>query len=810
MKPTTKPYAILFLVVFLIASCGPVTPMSPATATLTSKPILTPIPTQTATLIPTIVPSPTPFLSSPWKYAPPAFGPSAYELKPWTEGDYAFFIHSMNEGKLFNSYPIWLPVFASFYGYEYILHVNQLNASDDSLWKIAQMSPHGISLPGMRKDEGYFEFLVENLLNTEKVSINDLAEVLKSHGFGVTNTLLVQNFYGKGEDAFFFDAIDENGYLNIGAVFAVRFLNDVYQVHVIKDWNWMFGLGTGRDYSFEGVVDTNRNGFPELVIEEYEGHSGTPPTARVSVSLNEWDNENKNYRINSFIVFDEQDCRQGACDGNWEVVNANSNAVPTFIVQEYYTTQADCPDLTIQRRYRWNGKDYLLQDELTLPPNAENEECRITWAEAAIRVQERGWQNDQAIQIISDALNDWPETMDNDWGSASRDYFHLHLGIWKDLREEGGEALKLLEPLAAAPFVPDYPLPSQAAKAYLNERKNNGLINACQKVTEIWRSAMEMDNLKPWDYPDVDVIHKLLGIPSDLFRYNFSDFSSVCSENDAIFAMTRDLSKSTSSNPASWFRSVGRSVYLTKQEDFDQNGQTDWLVIAQRSKGSEFSTAWFFFGDSNKYHVFEFEETLDSLSPSLWRVIQPDEESRPIYLIQLEKALWIFRVNKDQQVESLVDDYGVTSLQIDQSKSLRLKASVEDWDYKGEKNKNYVWDSPSQTFIVSLEEYDFEGARQKVEQMIFQERDFSSAISYIQQFIAESPREYLMTNSCDPNGCEYDPERYYPFMYYMMGLAYEMSEQPVQAARTYYFLWKNYPDSPYALVAQNKLKPINN
>ena len=810
MKPATKPCTILFLIVFLTVSCGPVTPIPPAIVTSTPKPIATAIPTQTATSIPAKRVSPTSFLPSSWVYTPPELGPSAFKLKPWTEGDYSFFISSMNDGSLLNSSPLFLPVFQSFYGYEYLLYTGQVNINDDLVWKIAQMSPIGVSLPGMRKDEGYFEFLVEKLLNEEKVSVDDLPTVLKSHGFSVTNTFEVKDFYGKNDEALFFDAFDENGYLNLGAIFVIRRLNGLYYVDKIKSWQWMFGLGLGRDYTFDNSVDANHNGFPEFIIEEYEGHSGQPPTGALTVWSYEWNDKLEEYRINSFVIFNTRDCNDGACDGKWEVGKTNSKGIPSFIIQEYFPTQGECPDLTTQQSYRWDGKEYPLEQSTILPPSSEKENCRIGWAEAAIRIQERGWQNDQAIQIISDALDQWPDAMDIDWGPASRDYFRLRLGIWMDLRGESGEALKLLGPLAESPFISNYPLPSQAAKAYLSQRKNNGLINACQKANETWSSVIEKRIPDPFGYEMTERARQFLGFASDRWDYGIYNFSSICSEDEAIFATARNLSKNLSPNPASWFRSVGRSVYLTKQEDFDQNGQTDWLVIAQRSKGSEFSTAWFFFGDSNKYHVFEFEETLDSLSPSLWRVIQPDEESRPIYLIQLEKALWIFRVNRDQQVESLVDDYGVTSLQIDQSKSLRLKTSVEDWDYKGEKNKDYVWDSPSQTFISSFEEYDFEGARQKVEQMIFQDRDFSSAISFMQQFIAESPREYLMTSSCDPNGCEYRPERYYPFMYYMMGLAYEMSEQPVQATRTYYFLWKNYPDSPYALMAQNKLEPISN
>jgi tetratricopeptide (TPR) repeat protein len=134
--------------------------------------------------------------------------------------------------------------------------------------------------------------------------------------------------------------------------------------------------------------------------------------------------------------------------------------------------------------------------------------------------------------------------------------------------------------------------------------------------------------------------------------------------------------------------------------------------------------------------------------------------------------------------------------------------SSEDWDYKGKKIKNYIWDETSQTFITVVEEYDFEGARQKVERLIFQEHNYDSAILSIQQFLAEAPTEYLQTSYCELGVCQYHPQKYYPGMHYLMAIAYEMSGQPEQAARAYYILWRDYPDSPYALLAQNKLELV--
>ncbi len=42
----------------------------------------------------------------------------------------------------------------------------------------------------------------------------------------------------------------------------------------------------------------------------------------------------------------------------------------------------------------------------------------------------------------------------------------------------------------------------------------------------------------------------------------------------------------------------------------------------------------------------------------------------------------------------------------------------------------------------------------------------------------------------------------------MLGLAYELSDREPDAIQTYWQLWQDYPDNPYAQLAESKLELI--
>ena len=77
--------------------------------------------------------------------------------------------------------------------------------------------------------------------------------------------------------------------------------------------------------------------------------------------------------------------------------------------------------------------------------------------------------------------------------------------------------------------------------------------------------------------------------------------------------------------------------------------------------------------------------------------------------------------------------------------------------------------------------------------MILQEGDFEAAIATLTAVLTELNTAEELTYAI-------------PRTLYLLGLAYELDGDEINAVHTYWGLWQNYPESPYALLAQAKLE----
>jgi len=79
----------------------------------------------------------------------------------------------------------------------------------------------------------------------------------------------------------------------------------------------------------------------------------------------------------------------------------------------------------------------------------------------------------------------------------------------------------------------------------------------------------------------------------------------------------------------------------------------------------------------------------------------------------------------------------------------------------------------------------------QIESLFFENKDIETAISSFEQFLADPNIEEIYSR---------------PRLYYLLALAYELSDDHVNAIQNYWYLWQNYPDSPYAILSQAKLE----
>jgi hypothetical protein len=82
----------------------------------------------------------------------------------------------------------------------------------------------------------------------------------------------------------------------------------------------------------------------------------------------------------------------------------------------------------------------------------------------------------------------------------------------------------------------------------------------------------------------------------------------------------------------------------------------------------------------------------------------------------------------------------------------------------------------------------------RLAEMILTDRNPAAALPILQQTLAD------LNSVAEP----VDVDRYTC----LLGLAYELSGDAPHAVQTYLQLWRDYPGSPYALIARAKLEPI--
>jgi len=86
--------------------------------------------------------------------------------------------------------------------------------------------------------------------------------------------------------------------------------------------------------------------------------------------------------------------------------------------------------------------------------------------------------------------------------------------------------------------------------------------------------------------------------------------------------------------------------------------------------------------------------------------------------------------------------------------------------------------------------------------MLFEADDASEAQEMLNSLLAGDVAERCYSCAND------DPERVRPRLMYLLGLAYELSGDELNAVKTYWQLWHDYLDNPYTLMARRKLEPI--
>ncbi len=775
-------------------------PSATATEYLTTTPRATITPRPTATRTPTVI-SPEPL-----KLTLPTTDAASYQLRAWSETDCLAMADRIAQRNFANPTEFYdVSDYAAALQAECLLRYRASPDWIEMAWEMASIDPSYSMLPELRPRQGLFAYLVEDLLNNKKVSLSNLLDELKIRGFSSHESIGIENLFGDGQTALVFETRVFNMASSVQCgINSVRQINGRYQVQIIVDWMQCEGVMFGVEYDFYSPDDTNANSLPELKVVSNSAIGG-PAYSTQTLWLYEWNPSNESFNTYHFDILSGYYYSDQMHDGDWNFSQPDEHGLQKLTVNVYFFIKDGCPDLTRQRTYLWDGAVYALEDDIILPPPDGPLECRIDWAYSA-------GQNDQAIGILAEALDHWPEAMNQEWGPASLDYFRLHLGIWRDLRGESSQALALLQALAGHPSDPQFDLPARLASEYLDMRAKAGIAGACYKVEQTWDA--EYNALEQAVYPSSVYLNDLRERWGFANPFWFHAFGGVILDNlcEPYIDFTNALSTLQVTSPAqleSWFETVGIAWLAIEPADLDGDGADDWLALIPGYR-QDISQLWAFVKTPNGARA-SYIGRLEASPDLTLRSFRLASGGPLINIASTPGELKAFYVAPDGKVNGLLSSSFIVYWVDTAQSQIIIVRNKPGWDTR-EQVFVYTWNGSDDLTKREIGyEYDYDGVELEAGRLLFVEQDFPAAIQFITDKLDQAPPESRDGISCgDALGCNYNVQDWHaPYLRYLLALAYEMDGQPDQASLVYYGLWLDYPTHIFGMVAAAKLEPRN-
>lgn len=825
MRIVSKIVSVMLLGSVFLASCGGVTPIAP---------VITPSNTLSPTIKP-VIPTSTPSaiaISTPTEALP--LRADDYQLRPWVADDvyYSKLVEEFGKG-------FYIGIGSGRQRYDLAFKAETLLRDPSSNlrdvgWQIVVDYPKGIPLPGMRSGEDLLAFLIEDLLNTQNVKPDELLAIIKKKTqvawWGECDFraeivespskqgdyLIVKNLFGDNQNGSIFYVGGCQG----TAVYAFRKVGNLFLVEKVRDWQALEIPAAGFKLLLDTVGDVNNNGKPEIVIDELFGGSGSPPGRGEKIEFYEWD-ASKNAFVSDSIKMNEDVCYMyQPCENGWMVEKADPQGFRPIVVNEQYATMYDysidatptCDNYIIKHTYLWKNSKFVEQKYSIIPPTDKRVECQLSWALQALK--RNADENTIAAALISKALTDWPDVMNDVWGPASKDYFALRLGLTYDMSGQEEIAMTLIQNVAEHPSGTDYQFASQLAATYLDVRSKQGKVQACREIGLLQAESEDKISGLYAIYVPLDDLKKVWGYGAPIWLYRVD---AVCDGKLALKLLIEQAPVSKYKNVDELLTKMGLKP-LSVQSIYESNSLTVWLAslplqFNQFSKDGfavekvDYQQLWLLARSSQGFTP----DYLDVISQDFGTILSADylqiKKNDLIIMIQTNdenfQSVFISHIEPDGGIQTLLSDIYVDGFVDHAAEEIAI---VSESFYSDQPDVTYYrWDSELQKLDERKINFDFVKAQDEADRLVFQERDFSRAILYINEFLIQAPPEPKVEYSCVYGKCDYYPEWYRPYMRYLLALAYEVSGQLDHARDTYFALWQDYPANIFGLAAEHRL-----
>jgi hypothetical protein len=680
-------------------------------------------------------------------------------------------------------------------------------------------------LPEMYMSEGRFEpdspqgfcQLLADTLNTlqpqfDRFTLDDVLNDILQNKLGYTHTvaalvLPADNLFGDGQMgwAILIQVLSDAGTPRHDVLLALeQDPTGKYRV-IVPTGTWGRMPWDYIEYSPNyKIYDANKNGIPEIGIQNYSSFFQFSRSCGFYYSLLEWDgqaflNLTSTLSLPNFTGYCGDIYFKANPYGADLLIAPVSSGTGCSGENRYYETT-----ITTERVYRWTGVSYQF-DSATITDIAEEEfanepSCLISYANAI------GAQYPAALEILERyAIGDPLTRLRTTRGFAYQDYLKFKLGTWYALRGDSTKAIELMTEVAEHPIFPRYSVPSNLAKTYLDTYTSTGsLFKACESAQVFLSNERIIPNysqvdpiIKAWGFSDGGILSENDTAEDGSHSVLFTD---VCRIEDVI-AMTLTGQPTASLNELIQILNQNQILYLSAAaNDADQDGDQDFMVILNTQV--ETNQLWLFENDHGKIKPILLGVLgLNGYSAPVidWRVINLPVTGEPISIFHIGKSLFVFKIDLSSAqpvvVPLLLDYYMIPFFLIKDFPQNGSFQFVEETDFG---KTTYTWDPNQEAFIYTNTYTDNYSVRQ-ITQSLVQDKDYSKAYNLSKDALAALDAEV-----CEPNqSCQIVIAE----LLYRMGVAAELDGSRAESNLAYQRIINEFSDTAYADIAAQRMQP---
>lgn len=800
----------LFLVIFLVG-CASASPTAPFITPLPITPTVTlvvatttkPTPTATVTIPPTRQPTPTftPYPTripevevSPTPIATPPGSVADYQLKPWNEQaaldlvdiaeEYSFAVNIPYPfgGIRTDFQQAQVPI--KTVAQEALLRFPNSQAKDTFAWRIALAN---VLLDSHASDAWILSALQVGL-NKGLYDPSDLNAVLNPHGFTIVSSLPAPNLFGDGQDAEVFWLSTQDSPQMGGLYFALRQHPQGNRTLEVIDSYWDFLHGSNYPDNNFLVEDHTQDGVPEIIFQD-SGQSGSICGARVLIY--QWHD-------GRFVNLTLSPGNPGGifpygCEGEWSYGQLDNKGVATIEVRRFNFY----PGYWIQEHYQWSGEWYELMDEsVELPVDFISDDLWLLLDDPL----EQRWYATQ-ISETQKLLTKSPFTGANEFGPSYPDFLRFQLGLAYALQSQTDQAQETFQSLVDNPVNPLTGTLSSATKAYLaNYQDDTDVYRACSAALQVMDKALPAYETQT-GYEDIDT--------SAWWGYGAWPRRAICSLRGALEFVVQTWTKEQASQMPALLNQAGVNVNSLNKQDVNSDGQDDWVVIIDTP------------GDDVPFDIWVLLTTATGVTPlpliDLERRAYDLLEQKPAHIQQITAIplpnddgsivaldtsyqTWIFRIVSHGQTFKLVR---LLSFSHGEQYAVREKDGLLELAVGSDCTDGvYQWEPLFFDFRLAQcnsmpKPNNWQNLLREGQTTLLAGQDPKSAIP----LLARALSLWELTE----DGWSYHASH----IQYLLGLSYELSGDERQAVKTYWELWRDYPETPYALMAREKLQLIS-